>query len=115
MAYPVADAWGPPGSASFAQPFCTDLEIESTAAADNGGVLVLAQRPGEDFLRLQIERSGPPKALPGLIAPHYDGRGIARAPDARVAYWTAQGLRHAAPARARYRQSGLVFGFALDA
>ena len=54
---------------TFAQPFCTDLVIEAASSADTGGVLVLAQRPGEEFLRLQIERTGPNKALPGLIAP----------------------------------------------
>ena len=99
---------------TFAQPFCTDLVIEAASSAEAGGVLVLAQRPGEELLRLQIERTGPNKALPGLIAPHYDGRGIAVAPDARIAYWTEQGLRHAAPARTRYRQAGMVYGFALD-
>jgi phage tail-like protein len=90
--------------------FCTDLLIE---AADSPRVLVLAQRPGEEFRRLQVAPGE--EALPGLVAPHYDGRGIEAAPDGRVAYWTAQGLRHAAPARGRYEQQGLVFGIALDA
>lgn len=93
---------------ALAAPFCTDLVLESD------DLLVLAQRPGEDFRRLQM-KGITPTPLPGLIAPHYDGRGIARAPDGRIAFWTAQGLRHAAPARARYRQQGLLFGFALDA
>jgi len=97
-------------AASLPAPFCTDLEAEARAS----NVLVLAQRPGEEFRRQQMDGAAP-VPLPGLIAPHYDGRGIARAPDGRIAYWTANGLRHAAPARARYRQTGLVFGFALDA
>jgi phage tail-like protein len=98
---------------TMAVPFCTDLVIEPPSAPDALRVLVLAQRPGEEFLRLQMKGITPTR-LAGLIAPHYDGRGIALAPDGRIAFWTAQGLRHAAPARARYRQSGLVYGFALD-
>ena len=50
-----------------------------------------------------------------LSAPNYDGRGIALAPDARIAYWTAKGLRQAAPARGHYRPDGRVFSIALDA
>lgn len=92
-------------------PYTTDLVIEPGAGPVHG--LVLAQRPGEEFRRLQMGE-GAPVALPGLVAPHYDGRGIERAPDGRVAYWTAQGLRHAAPAKGRYQQAGLVFATALD-
>jgi phage tail-like protein len=94
-------------------PFATDLLIEATATLEAGHVLVLAQRPGEEFRRLQLGQ-GAPVALVGLVAPHYDGRGIEAAPDGRVAYWTAQGLRHAAPARGRYLQTGQVFATALD-
>ena len=97
----------------LAAPFATDLLAEATATPEAGHVLVLAQRPGEEFRRLQIG-AGAPVALPGLVAPHYDGRGIEAAPDGRVAYWTAQGLRHAAPAKGRYLQSGQVFATALD-
>ncbi len=88
--------------------FCTDLLVEP-----GDQVLVIAQRTGEEFRRLQI--GAVPQPLPGLLAPNYDGRGIAHAPDGRVAYWTAQGVRHAAPARGRYVQEGLLFGVALDA
>ena len=98
---------------SLAAPFCTDFVIERPAKPADPRVFVLAQRPGEELVRMQMDGITP-TLLRGLIAPHYDGRGIALAPDARVAYWTAQGLRHAAPARAHYRQSGFVFGFALD-
>ena len=93
--------------------FCTDLLIEASATPQDAQVLVLAQRPGEELRRLQVLPAVEP--LAGLVAPNYDGRGIAFAPDGRVAYWTAQGLRHAAPARGRYQQLGLVFGIALDA
>ena len=85
-------------------PFVTDLVIEATTTPELNHVLVLAQRPGEEFRRLQIGE-GAPVALPGLVAPNYDGRGIEAAPDGRVAYWTAQGLRHAAPAKGRYEQA----------
>jgi phage tail-like protein len=94
-------------------PFTTDLVFEKPASPGERSNLVLARRPGEEFRRAQMDGIAP-TWLPGLIAPHYDGRGIALAPDGRIAYWTSHGLRHAAPARAHYRQSGLVFGFALD-
>lgn len=93
-------------------PFCTDLLIGPTDP-DFGALFVFARRPGEDFLcqRLLGRQWAP---LPGLYGPQYDGRGIAFAPDGRVAYWTPRGLRHAAPARTQYQQSGYLFGFALD-
>lgn len=94
-------------------PFITDL-VGEAEHPEFGALLTLAQRPGEEFLRFRV-RANQPTMQPGLVAPHYDGRGIALAPDQRIAYWTARGLRHAAPARTRYRQDGRVFGFALDA
>ena len=97
---------------SIALPFCTDIASEAEDA-DFGTLMIVAQRPGETFLRLRL-LANQPTMLPPLMAPHYDGRGIALAPDCRVAYWTVQGLRHAAPARAQYRQHGTLFGFALD-
>ncbi|HEY0825852.1 MAG TPA: phage tail protein [Ramlibacter sp.] len=97
----------------IAAAFCTDLLVEPTDTPQVAHVLVLAQRPGEELRRLQVGPGETP--LAGLVAPWYDGRGIERAPDGRIAYWTAQGLRHAAPARGRYVQQGLLFGMALDA
>ena len=95
-----------------AVPFCTDMLIGPTDP-EFGALFVFARRPGEDFVRQRLKgRQWAP--LPGLFAPQYDGRGIALAPDGRVAYWTARGLRHAAPARTQYQQSGYLFGFALD-
>ncbi|MDB5860573.1 MAG: phage tail protein [Ramlibacter sp.] len=93
--------------------FCTDLLMEPTETPQTAQVLVLAQRPGEELRRLQVVPTEEP--LAGLVAPNYDGRGIEQAPDGRVAYWTARGVRHAAPARGRYQQLGLVFSIALDA
>ncbi|SEP63828.1 phage tail protein domain-containing protein [Solimonas aquatica] len=93
-------------------PYAGDLLLDGFDAR-YGWRLISARRPGEDFLcwRLQQRQLSP---LPALQAPNYDGRGIARSPDGRVAYWSARGLRHAAPARARYLESGRVYGFALD-
>ena len=98
---------------SITVPFGTDIASEAEHP-DFGTLVIVAQLPGDHFLRLRL-LGNQPTLLPPLAAPHYDGRGIALAPDCRVAYWTAQGLRHAAPARAQYRQSGLLFSFALDA
>lgn len=94
----------------LALPFCTDFLVIAEAA---GLRFVLARRPGEAFAqRRLVGRHASP--LPALQAPQYDGRGIALAPDGRIAYWSARGLRHAAPGRPQYREQGLVFGFALD-
>lgn len=95
-------------------PFCTDIAFERLDA--NGlAVLVLAQRPGENFTRLQIDGKTALALPAGLSAPHYDGRGIEPAPDGRLAYWTVHGvLRHAAPARAHYLTRGRLFAFGLD-
>lgn len=98
---------------SFPAFFSTDIVAEAEHP-ELGALLTLAQRPGEEFLRMRLS-GNQPSALPSLLAPYYDGRGIALTPDGRVAYWTAQGLRHAAPARAQYKQDGRVFGYALDA
>jgi len=78
-----------------------------------GMLLVVALRPGDEFVRLRW-RDRQAALLPGLQAPGYDGTALAWAPDGRVAYWTGLGLRHAAPARARYRTRGRVHGCALD-
>lgn len=93
-------------------PFCTDFAIAADGSPD-GPVFVLARRPGEDFARRRLagRRFRP---LAGLRAAGYDGRGIALAPDGRIAYWSERGLRHAAPAPQRYALFGRVFGCALD-
>ncbi|WP_300450146.1 phage tail protein I [Accumulibacter sp.] len=98
---------------SITLPFCTDVASQAEHP-EFGALIVVAQLPGDQFVRLRL-LGNQPTLLPPLVAPHYDGRGIVLAPDGRVAYWTAQGLRHAAPARAQYRQSGRLFSFALDA
>lgn len=95
----------------LALPFCTDFLIVDDGEA--GPRFVLARRPGEGFAqrRLSVRHFSP---LAALQAPQYDGRGIALAPDGRIAYWTLRGLRHAAPGRPHYQEQGMVTGFALD-
>ena len=95
-----------------AVPFATDLLL-GPRDADGVREIVAARRPGEEFLRFQIDRRQI-SPLGSLQAPNHDGRGIAWAPDGRVAYWTARGLRHAAPARTRYATDATVLAFALD-
>ncbi|MFT3858291.1 MAG: phage tail protein I [Aquabacterium sp.] len=91
--------------------------IDIVSGADDaatGTPITLATQPGQDFVQIRWLGRQPAVQSSGLSAPGYDGSGIAIAPDGRIAYWTAQGLRHAAPARRQYRTRGLVFGFALD-
>jgi len=97
---PLAD----PASAR-AIPFATDLEL------DGDGLLVVARRPGEDFLRW---RPGSGDTARPLRARGYDGMGIVRTPDGRIAFWTEHGLRYAFPARLRYERSGRVTTYRLD-
>jgi phage tail-like protein len=98
-----ADAWD--------VPFATDLEFESAS------VLVVARRPGEDFLRFHPER-GEPDDHPRSKARGYDGRGIVRTPEGRIGFWallsTGEGFRAAVLARVRYRRRGRVVTYRLD-
>lgn len=84
----------------------TDIEFESE------DILVIAYWPGQDFLRVSLAVQ--PLTRPGLKARGYDGRGIVRAPDGRIGFWTARGFRHAAPLRLRYDAAGTVTTFRLD-
>ncbi|MGN6526338.1 MAG: phage tail protein [Burkholderiaceae bacterium] len=107
-----AQLWALHLDRGLAAPFCTDVVAEREDP-DLGTLVTLAQRPGEEFLRMRLA-GNQPAAQPSLSAPNYDGRGIALAPDGRISYWTAKGLRQAVPARLNYRPAGRVFGFALD-
>lgn len=102
------------GGPALPVPGCGALLVEPTVSESGWHVLVLSRKPGRPLARLQVG-PGEPVPLPGLVAPHHDGRGLAWAPDGRVATWTARGLRHAAPARGDYRDSGWLFTIALDA
>lgn len=94
---------------AFDAPWATDVEFERE------GVLVVAGRPEAPFRRVLLEL-GRVSDLSPLAARGYDGLGITRTPEAkpRIAYWTAGGVRHAAPARLRYRPRGRVTTFRLD-
>ena len=113
----------------FGEPFATDVEWESDS------VLVIARRPGADFIRLRVGQ--PARELIGpLRARGYDGLGIVRTPDRlpdaaghechcrgtcgcgggsfRIGYWTSNGLRLAVPARLAYERRGRVTTYRLD-
>ena len=90
----------------------TDIEFHRPRT-DAGPLLVVACEPGQDFLRFRLEAGGVSEAAP-LTARGYDGLGIVRTPDERIACWTEKGLRYAVAARLRYAGSGSVTAFRLD-
>ncbi len=104
------------GEAIEAQ-FATDIEFQTCGAGlardCDGSVLVVARRPGEDFLRFCV-RDNQLSALPPLKARGYDGLGMALTPDGRIVFWTAAGPRHAVAARLRYLPQGRVITYRLD-
>ena len=89
-------------------PGATDLEI------DGHGRLILAGPAGGDLLVRTVSRDGAVVDERPLSGAGYDGRGISRAPDGRIAFWTAAGGRRARPHRTRYSGSGWVGIGALD-
>lgn len=93
----------------FWAPWATDVEFQRE------GVLVVAGRPGAPFRRVALA-PGRVNELSPLSARGYDGLGICRTPEPepRIAYWTSSGVRHAVPARLRYRPHGRVTTFQLD-
>ncbi len=97
---------GRPGDA-FAVPRATDVEWETC------DTLVVARFPGEDLLRFRVG-PGTRTLLPPFVARNYDGTGIVRTPDRRIAFWTGKTLRYAVGARLRYDGSGRVTTFRLD-
>jgi phage tail-like protein len=92
--------------------FASDIETQTPNPAATP-ILVIARRGGEDFLRAELDGNSAAFIAP-LTARAYDGRGIVRTPDERIAYWTAKGLRYAVAARVRYAAEGRVVGFRLD-
>jgi phage tail-like protein len=100
------------GAVALACPQATDLEFYRPQP-DESEVLVVARRPGEDFLRYRLAPAGAQQLEP-LTARAYDGMGLVRTPDERIAYWTERGLRYAVAARVRYDTEGRVVAFRLD-
>jgi phage tail-like protein len=94
--------------AAFDVPGAGDIEH------DGDGAIVLARGPGEDFRRFRRDAEGYVEDLP-LGAGRYDGLGIVRTPDGRIAYWSDAGLRTATRARVRYHRMGRVTTYRLDA
>jgi phage tail-like protein len=110
------------GFPDLAAAWATDLEWESDS------VIVIARRPGADFLRYEIS-SGATVQLPSLRARAYDGLGIVATPEMtdgtassgssncpphRIGYWTANGFRNAVAARLVYEREGRVTTYQLD-
>lgn len=100
-------------------PFATDIEFQPNDAAFGQActgedlLLVAARRPGDDFRRFCIGATDLAE-MPPLKARGYDGLGIVRTPDGRIAFWATNEVRHAAAARLRYRPKGAVTTFRLD-
>ncbi|MBB3063125.1 phage tail protein I [Microbulbifer rhizosphaerae] len=97
---------------AFDVPWASAL-VRLATPLGSGDILVVARRPGEDFLRFNIE-AGAQSEMPHLKARHYDGRGLVVTPEGDVAYWSPSGLRRATLARVRYENRGLVTSFQLD-
>ncbi len=95
---------------SFEVPFATDIELMD---GENGNDLVVARGPQDDLLRYALAPGIRSQKAP-LKARGYDGRGIVRAPDGRIGFWTEGGFRHAVTARVRYQSDGRLTTFQLD-
>jgi len=110
------------GFPDLAAPWATDLAWESDS------VIVIARRPGADFLRCEIS-TGETVQLSSLRARGYDGLGIVATSELadsakasgtsgcaahRIGYWTANGFRSAVGARLVYERVGRVTTYQLD-
>ncbi|KRB43013.1 phage tail protein [Terrabacter sp. Root181] len=84
-----------------------DLEFDAT------GRLIVGGPAGSDLLAFTVDKGQLVPAVP-LAGQRYDGRGLARAPDGRVACWTDRGARIARPYRLRYPPHGFAESYALD-
>ncbi|UXY14680.1 phage tail protein [Chitiniphilus purpureus] len=103
--------WHPPRRLTLADGIAAHASDLLAQPGADGERLVLARRPNEDFLRLDLAALALSEPL---SARGYDGMGIALAPDGRIAYWSEAGLRHAVAARPRYDAAGRVVLFRLD-
>ncbi len=110
---PGADPWATPVADERTTvpygplPGATDIEL------DGEGALIVAAGPGQD-LRVVRFAAGAASADRPLRARRSDGRGLARTPDGRIAFWTAAGLRSAFGDQVRYVSDGRVYTTALD-
>jgi phage tail-like protein len=90
-----------------------DADRASDLELDGDGALVVARAAEETFLRYGHTETGWVRGG-SLAARGYDGAGIVRTPDGRIAYWSRTGLRTATAARRRFREAGSVTTFRLD-
>jgi len=110
------------GFPDLAASWATDIEWESDL------VIVIARRPGADFLRYEISL-GETVQLSSLRARGYDGLGVVATPEVadsanasgssgcsahRIGYWTANGFRSGVGARLAYERVGRVTTYQLD-
>ncbi|MCC6539687.1 MAG: phage tail protein I [Bryobacterales bacterium] len=95
------------GRHPLAVEWASDIEFQTPET------LVVARRPGEDFLRLRYTGGAEERTTP-LKGKGYDGRGIVLTPDGRIAFLTPAGIRHAVAARLHFSRSGRVTTFRLD-
>jgi phage tail-like protein len=110
------------GYPDFAAAWATDVEWESDS------VIVVARRPGADFLRYEIGAARM-ALLQSLRARGYDGSGIVATPETlespaqsssatcpahRIGYWTSAGFRNAVAVRLVYERAGRVTTYQLD-
>lgn len=95
-----------PGEQTSETPDVQDLAFE------NEDVVVLARSAGRDFLRLVVGQAA--KKRRPLLARGYDGRGIVRAPDGHIGYFTSRGYRTAIEPRAMFAAQGRVTSYRLD-
>ncbi|MFT3971743.1 MAG: phage tail protein [Micropruina sp.] len=95
------------GNELVAVPHATDVE------GSPSGLLVVARRPGETFLRFQ-ERDGVLVEDKPLAAADYDGGAITLNPAGRIVYTTATGSRSTQGPQARHVRTGSVTTYRLD-
>jgi phage tail-like protein len=105
---PAALVTRPDGSGRLPVPGATDIELDAE------GLLVVARRPGQSFLRFRPDGNGWAAAEP-LQAEGYDGGAVSATPDGRMAYTSRRGWRWTSGSAARHVASGSVLTYRLDA
>lgn len=103
----------PPGAPEAPFAWASGLAVAGTEGQPQH--LVVARRREESFTRVALAPEEGYALAEPWAARHYDGLGIAAAPDGRVVFFTARGPRSATAARLHYHGAGRVVGFRLDA
>ena len=97
----------PDGAERLSVSGATDLDFQ------DDGVLVVARRPGQAFLRFRREGTTW-SALEPLRADGYDGGAVTVAPDGRVGFTTSGGWSWTGGSAAKHVGSGTVLTYRLD-